>query len=190
MSLAIEFKSQTVHSATSYPPRAVCGLLPGGLLTNILLRLYTRVAYIRVIMTNSISPFDGMDRLFDQMRQSMLGFEAGMGVDRSRGDWMGSGMSVRMEETEDGIVVVADVPGFETEELDVRIDDGYLTIVGSHEVSEGASYHQRSVHEQVAVPETVRIDDIEADYHNGVLEIHLPVETEDEDEGGHRIQIE
>lgn len=138
-------------------------------------------------MSERIDPFETMDRLFEQMRQGVLG-----GFDQSPGDWNGDGAgwnrpaltadstmrshAPTVEESDDGYVVIADLPGFETDELDVTFTDGTLTINGTHEVTDGATSRNRTVRESVRVPGDVVVDEVTAAYQNGVLEIRLPVE--------------
>ena len=128
---------------------------------------------------NRTTPFDEMDRLFDQMRRSMLD-------GRTRPDF--GGANVRLESDEDGHVVTADVPGFETEEIDLRFADGVLTVEASHETGDESRSHSRHVCEQVRIPGDVVVEDVRAEYNNGVLEVRLPTETESE--SGHRIDID
>ena len=103
------------------------------------------------------------------------------------------GATFDVEPTDDGYVVTADLPGFETEDLSITLDDGVLTVRGEHEdVDEGeGTTHRRSrrVFEQRRFPDTVLVEEIAASYRNGVLEIHVPTE-EDETDEGHHIDIE
>ncbi|MEF8807152.1 Hsp20/alpha crystallin family protein [Natronomonas sp.] len=121
-------------------------------------------------------PFDEMDRLFESMRRSMLG-----------GSWMAGDTNLRLEATDDGYLVHADLPGFESDELDVRFDDGVLTIDAVHEVEDDDRSRSRRIHESVRVGADVHIEEIEAEYHNGVLEVRLPVD--EAHDGGHRIDV-
>lgn len=151
-------------------------------------------------MTNTNTPFE---QLFDQMRRAMtgnVGFEASM----SPGFGFGGGMdtNTRVEETDGGYVVYADMPGFETGEIDLRFEDGMLTIAAEQETEDGhgsedaehampegtTGYRRRRVHERLSIPADVQIEDIEATYRNGVLKVFFPVETADDD--AHRIDIE
>jgi HSP20 family protein len=147
--------------------------------------------------------FDEMERAFDQMRRSMWG---GYGPRGSR-NWspesrralpegehgldyeydFDSNLSV--ESTDEGYVVLADLPGFEKEEIDLRFDDGMLHIGASHEVADGEFARSRRVRESVSIAGDVVVDGIDASYRNGVLEIHVPVE-ETADDDAHHIDIE
>lgn len=126
------------------------------------------------------TPFDGMDSMFDQMRRSMA---AGRlpAVE-------GSEMNLRMETTDEGYLIHADLPGFGKEGIDLRFDDGHLSIRAVQETERNGETRSRRVHERMRVPGSVMVADIEASYHNGVLEVRLP--TEAEAETGHRIDIE
>jgi HSP20 family protein len=105
--------------------------------------------------------------------------------------WRGhsTDLNLTVEPTDEGYTVLADIPGFEREELDLRFDDGMLTIVGSHETSDGSIARSRRLHRQVTIPGSVITDDATASYRNGVLEIRLPTETSHADNGS-RIEIE
>lgn len=128
---------------------------------------------------NRTTPFDEMDRLFDQMRRSMLD-------GRMRPEL--GGANVRLESDDGDHVVTADMPGFETEEIDLRFADGVLTVEASHETGDESRSHGRHVREQIRIPGDVVVEDVRAEYNNGVLEVRLPTET---DAGsGHRIDID
>lgn len=126
-----------------------------------------------------------MDRMFERM-QSMWDFDFDVDADRFGGR---RGHALSLDRDGDDYVVVADIPGFEREELDVRFDDGILYIEGEHEVAGSGARHSRRVHEHLRVPGEVVVEEISASYRNGVLEIRLPVETE-EDDDAHVIDVE
>lgn len=149
-------------------------------------------------------PFEEMNRLFDQMRRSMSGMgmgpgriesnrpvEGGDGLPVGGSDWMGGGTNLTTKATDEGYVVLADLPGFDRDEIDLRFDDGTLSIVAEHgdSVESDGSFarRRRSVRETVRVPGTVPAEAIEAVYRNGVLEITLP---RDDDGGSYRIDID
>jgi HSP20 family protein len=162
------------------------------------------------------NPFDSMERLFDQMRRSMMGdttvrgsmtpVSGSMGLPSGdsemtvRNPGVGreellagpTGSHVTLERTDDGFVAIADLPGFERDELTVSIDDGLLRIDGVHEASEDDEttyrHHSRRASETVRVPEGIDLEAVSATYRNGILEISLPtLETPDD---AHVIDIE
>ncbi|MFO7927953.1 MAG: Hsp20/alpha crystallin family protein [Halobacteriota archaeon] len=126
--------------------------------------------------------FDEMNRLFDEMRDTMFDSRFDVGYGRSE-------IPVRTETDDDGYVVHADLPGFEKSEIELRFDEGALTIDAHHEGSDGGETWARSVHEGLKLPGNVDEEEIEASYHNGVLEVRLPAEDAAE-ESGRRIDIE
>ena len=148
--------------------------------------------------------FDEMERAFDQMRRSMWG---GYGP---RGSWSWSpegrralpeggydhgyefdfDSNLSVETTDGGYVVLADLPGFEKEEIGLRFDDGMLHISATHEVADGEYARSRRVRESVSIAGDVIVDDIEATYRNGVLEVHVPVEEMTDEDDAHHIDIE
>ncbi|WP_338727178.1 Hsp20/alpha crystallin family protein [Haladaptatus sp. DJG-WS-42] len=133
--------------------------------------------------------FDEMDRLMEQMRERMMRSPLG-GMEWSdfTPEFRHAGSNMTLETDEEGYVVLADMPGFEKEELDVRFDNSVLTITGTHEATDEYTSQRRQVHEQMTIPGEIREADITASYRNGVLEIHLPTE-ETMDDSSHRIEI-
>ncbi|MFB6136036.1 MAG: Hsp20/alpha crystallin family protein [Halobacteriaceae archaeon] len=121
--------------------------------------------------------FDQMDRLFDQWRASMS--EAGE---------RGRGASVDVHRDDDEYVVLADLPGFEKEELELTAEGNVLRIDAEHEVGDDGVARTRRVHESVSLPEDVDVDAVSATYRNGVLEVRMPVAATDS--AGHRIDID
>lgn len=141
-------------------------------------------------MARRYDPFERMNRLFEQTCRSMVdpgafGMESWAG-----GEELETNATVK--KTDVGYAVVADLPGFETEELEIRFDDSVLAIRVETETTEEregiAGRRSRRIHEHVTIPGEVHEDEITASYRNGVLEVLLPAEVDDED-GGHRIEI-
>ena len=136
------------------------------------------------------TPFETMERMFDQMFQDMAEWRENTWDDRFR---FGYGLNTDLAEHDDEYVLTVDLPGFETEEIDLRYDDGFLHLSATHEVSEesgtAASSRSRTVSERIAIPREIVAEEIEAAYRNGVLEVHLPV-VEGGEERGHRIDVE
>jgi len=144
-------------------------------------------------MSSRENSFDEMDRMFDQMRRSMWGLQRGDGMDWGRrGDagWDRQRSNLSLETDEDGYVLYADVPGFEKSDIDLRFDDGTLSIEATHEYEDESSSRSRRVYEQVHVPAEIVEDEITASYRNGVLEVHLPTMEAVEDDDSTSIDIE
>jgi HSP20 family protein len=148
-------------------------------------------------MANRRTPFDEMDSMMSRMFRSVWqDFESGVGMGYDGEGRMGRGdIHLTVEEADEGYVVLADLPGFERDEIDLRFEDGVLTIEAEHTVDEsdeGMTHtRSRSAFERVRLPaRDVVAEEIEASYHNGVLEIHVPVAEMMDEEGGHRIDID
>jgi HSP20 family protein len=112
---------------------------------------------------------------------------------------------VDVAEYDDEFVVMADLPGYDREGIDVRAADGRLTITADREqttdegsmdgeaAGQAARYLRRerrheSVTRTVDLPASVLESEASANYRNGVLTVTLPKETDD-DTGGHRIDV-
>lgn len=126
------------------------------------------------------NPFDELERLFERMNQQ---FERAAG-DMDTGGMFGMGSaSVDVADRDNELVVTADLPGFDKEDIDVKLSGDTLQIEAQHEeaTEEGdeAEYIRRershqTVSRSVTLPEQVREDDVTARYKNGVLTVTLP----------------
>lgn len=129
-------------------------------------------------------PFEQVERMVEQMRRSMIDVWEGEAPAGS----LFRDVNVTIEQTDEGFVVLADLPGFETDDLDLTYNDGVLTISGSSEERGPARYRSRDVHETVSIPDDVDEAEIAASYQNGVLEVRLPTKGAGED--AYRIDVE
>ena len=135
-------------------------------------------------MRDRQTPFDSMEQFFDQMRREMLGGWRSMpAFEATESDSAGWDAGVSIEETDEGFVVLADLPGFDRDELDIRLRDDTLYLDGEHEVEDGASYRSRRVSERITLPSHVSPEHVSASYHNGVLEITCVVDPDEMDVG-------
>ena len=90
--------------------------------------------------------------------------------------------AVDILETQDAVTLKADIPDVKTEDIDIRVENGTMTLRGHRKFEKDESvqgYHriERSYGEFVrsfAVPSTVETDKVGAEYKNGVLTITLP----------------
>ena len=125
------------------------------------------------------TPFDEMDSAFETMRRSMEEMMAGRGD--AAGDWRGA-RAFRLDRTEEGYTLVADLPGFERDEIDLRIDGDDLLLIADNErrIADeiGETLRHRSVRKAMSLPEGVSVDEISASYNNGVLQVTMPVAGE------------
>jgi len=90
--------------------------------------------------------------------------------------------AVDIQETDQELVVKADVPDMEMKDIDVRMENGTLTLRGERKFesqkTEGGWHRlERSYgtfERAFTLPETVNPEGVKADYKNGVLTVTLP----------------
>jgi HSP20 family protein len=87
--------------------------------------------------------------------------------------------SADIYETEDDVVIELDVPGCHFENLTVEAVDGQLVVAGERQPTEGATRRYRSERwsgkfvRSFTLAPNVRTDEVNADYHDGVLSVRL-----------------
>ncbi len=130
---------------------------------------------------------DEFDSLFDRfLSRWPEPFGAGFG---GGGFW-----PLDMEDNDQEVVVKAEVPGFEPGELDVQVSGNLLTVRAEKKEErkgKGGNGHYeeqryRTFHRSVTLPPGTNPDQIEARYHSGVLEVHVP---KSEEAKGKRIPV-
>ena len=137
--------------------------------------------------------FDEIDRLFDRMNR-FVGFDDGQWSGHGSG-WSHGNMRVDLSEHDDELVVVADLPGFDREEIDLSVEDDRLVIAashGEHVDEEAESYLRRerratSIRRTISLPVPVDAEAADAGYVNGVLTVTLPKQGGSD---GYRIDID
>lgn len=82
-------------------------------------------------------------------------------------------------ETKEGLTVVADLPGVEQGNLDVRVADGLLTLQArtahlAPGIPLAREYELLNFYRQFELPEAVDPEKIRAELKHGVLSLHLP----------------
>ena len=136
----------------------------------------------------SSSPFESVERMFDQLRRDMFELQSSLSESWPAFDELRFGTALDLAEHDDAYVLTVDMPGFERDEIDLRYHDGTLWVTAEHGADDEAGSRRRSLSEQVSVPRELDVESISASYHNGVLEVHLPI-VEGADERGHRIDV-
>lgn len=114
---------------------------------------------------------------FDDLARRVWGDEEGF-----FGRELHAGLELEVYEDKDDLVIKTDLPGVTTEDLDVSLDDGVLTIKAEknhEEVSEDATYYARErsygkYHRSLRLPFQVAGDQVTATLEHGVLEMRLP----------------
>ncbi len=121
-------------------------------------------------------PFREIASLQNEMSRFMNGLLEGNG--RTNQAWV---PALDMWETESEIVYALDLPGIPEERISVELDDGALTISAERERTQEESderfyrFERRygTFSRTVGLPQGVDEGDVQADYKNGVLEVHV-----------------
>lgn len=131
------------------------------------------------------NPFDEIENLLERM-----------GREFDMEDWpAAASVAVDVADHGDRYVVTADLPGFEKEDIDLRLAAGTLRLEAERETEttdEDVDYlrrerHRESVSRRVSLPDAVDEERITASYDNGVLTVALPKLEAD---GGTQIDVE
>ncbi len=143
-------------------------------------------------MAKRKNPFDEIEELFERMGRQFedMGSQFGGEMDLQKG-----GISVDITDHGDQLVVTADLPGFEKDDIDITLRDTRLRIVAETEskVEEDDEQYirrerrQRSVSRTVTLPEPVDESGVSARHRNGVLTVTLPKLSGDDD--SHNIEV-
>ncbi len=90
--------------------------------------------------------------------------------------------AVDVSQTEENVIVQAEVPGFEAKDIDVSVSGDVLTIKGEKEEEKEEKeeqYHSKEIYSSsfqrsTVLPAEVQSDKVDATFKNGVLKIVLP----------------
>jgi HSP20 family protein len=90
--------------------------------------------------------------------------------------------AVDIAETDNELVLKADVPGVKLEDINIEVENGTLSLSGNRSYSteeNKGGYHRQerfygSFHRAFVLPETVDLEKVAAGYENGVLTITMP----------------
>jgi HSP20 family protein len=136
-------------------------------------------------MQRQNNPFDDLERMFERMAEQFD--DAGwLGEEGRPGG--GTRPATDVLDRGDEVVVTVDVPGFDREDLDIRVSDGTLRVAAEHsEESEEDSgdYVRRerrrtSMSRSVQIPAEVDTGGASASLQGGVLTVTLPKADHDE----------
>lgn len=137
------------------------------------------------VVTRTRSPFNEMNRLAREM-DSLFG-----GLGGTNDLWS---PPVDVEETPERLILTAELPGMQHEDIDVELEDGVLTIQGEKkeeqkdENTQGLLYERRwgSFTRRFTLPRAVDPGNITANFENGILTVSIP---KAEEAKGRKIQI-
>ena len=137
-------------------------------------------------------PVRDLDSLQSDMNRLFDGFFQGRpGNGQSRRRWI---PAMDLVETEDSLVLRADLPGMSEDDIDIEVKDGVLTVSGERkaeheEKSEGFYRVERAFGtfaRQLSLPEGIDAEKVAASFDRGVLEVKIP---KPEKTKPHRVQI-
>jgi len=154
-------------------------------------------------MADRSRPFDGIEELLDRLNRQIetatKSWESQLN-NRSQLDLSTSGSEMQLDlaDEDDEFVVTVDVPGYESDDLELRLTGETLAISGTRERTEEVggedeTYLRRerkaqSFSRQIRLPEPVDKDAVQASVNNGILTVRLPKSEPSEE--AHSIDIE
>jgi HSP20 family protein len=133
-------------------------------------------------------PFRDITALQDRVQRLFEGrlfrFDADLGSEAFQAP--GWSPAVDIVETDNEIVLKADLPGVNPDDVDISVEDGTLTVKGERRFESDVKEDDYRRLERVygsfvrrfALPSTVDTDKVQAAYRNGVLELTLPKRAE------------
>ena len=155
------------------------------------------------LMADRPRPFDGIEELLERLNRQIetaaKSWEGQLDA-RSRLDLSAGDSEIRLDlaDEDDAFVVTVDVPGYDSDDLEVRLAGERLAISGTRERtaatgSEEETYlrrerETRSFSRQFRLPDPVDEEAIQATVTNGILTIRLPKREPSEE--AHSIDIE
>jgi HSP20 family protein len=132
----------------------------------------------------AISPFRTLERFADEVTRIFDDFGLGAGLRREAvsGDLMTWTPHIDVTQHKDEILIRADLPGVEKDDVKVGVTEDAVTIRGERhraqdEERDGVYRSERSYgafHRTIALPPGTSTDQVKASFKNGVLEIRVP----------------
>ena len=131
------------------------------------------------------NPFQEFENLLERYNRSG-GSRLAKGAESEMtfADWA---PSVDIEEAEDKYVIKADLPGVDKKDINVKLENGILSIRGQKTVEKESGkdtrHHRRERFQgtfarSFTLPDAVNADAVDASYRDGVLSLHIPKKEE------------
>lgn len=129
-------------------------------------------------------PFQNLATLQDQVNRLFENPPAGRRAENS--NLTAWAPAVDVYETENELVIKADLPDISEKDLDVRVENNLLTIRGERKLEQKVNEDNYlriertygSFSRSFSLPTTVDTESIQAEYKNGVLTVQLPKRAE------------
>ncbi len=131
---------------------------------------------------NPFQEFENMLERYSKSGASNLGKQ--LNTEMSFADWA---PSVDIEEEENKYVIKADLPGVDKKDIEVKLENGVLSIRGEKqtekESGKGTRRHRTerfhgTFARSFTLPDVVRADKVDASYKDGVLSLTIPKEEQ------------
>lgn len=128
-------------------------------------------------------PFRDISKAQDQLNRFLEDAFIRRSNDSSLTTWA---PEVDIHETQDSLVLEADLPGMDEKDLDIRVENNMLTIRGDRKFEKKVSEENYlrveraygSFSRSFSLPNTLNPDSVKAEYRNGVLTIRVPKREE------------
>lgn len=129
------------------------------------------------------NPFDDLEDVLDR-----IGCRVEEGMTRGTGFPVPGEVAVDVRDVGSEYVVAADLPGYETDDIDLTFSEGTLRLEagredpGEHEAGRYIRRERprRSTSRRLRLPEPIDEEGVSASYDRGVLTVRLPKEFDDE----------
>jgi HSP20 family protein len=130
-----------------------------------------------------VSPWHELETMGDRMRHwtdyPSLGTSLFKSPLFSEADWL---PAVELVEEDGEFVLTAELPGLSKDDVDVSIDDNVLTLKGEKKTEREEAHGRMYIRERMygsfergfTLPRNVEPEKIKADFHDGLVEIHMP----------------
>lgn len=126
------------------------------------------------------NPFQEFENLLSRYNKGTSGSGTQLSNDLSFADWA---PSCDIEEQEDRYVIKADLPGVDKKDIDVKLENGVISIRGEKqtekESGKGTKRHRTerfhgTFARSFTLPDAVKDERVEANYKDGVLSLVIP----------------
>src|SRR5690606_12658136 len=125
----------------------------------------------------SWSPFRELDNFFDRYTRELARFPVGALDERLQ--WR---PSADITENDNEYLIKADLPEVKKEDINIRVENGVLTLSGERRVeksTDNEKEHRRETFygkfaRSFSLPDDVEVDKLSAECRDGVLRVHLP----------------
>lgn len=129
-----------------------------------------------------LSPWRELEEMTDRLN-TLFG-APNQGEAQARAVWT---PSVNVEETKEELILTAELPGMNIDDLDIEVENNLLSLRGEkkeeREEKEDRRYHlwERSYgafERSFTLPRTVKPEEISAHFKDGILHVHMPKAAE------------